>query len=57
MSVPPQAIAPNPHTNLLNCKLQIKWGFSNNKIVAYVFVTAVKPRCLATDTQTEGRAL
>jgi hypothetical protein len=38
MSMPPQAITPNPHTNLLNVyiyiyiyiyiyRLQIKWGF------------------------------
>jgi hypothetical protein len=33
MSAPPQAIAPNPHTNLLNVYIQIanKMGFQQNK--------------------------
>jgi hypothetical protein len=33
MSAIPQAIAPNPHTNLLNVyiyRLQIKWGVQKN---------------------------
>jgi hypothetical protein len=35
MSAPPQAIAPNPHTNLLNVyiyiyRLQIKWGLKKH---------------------------
>jgi hypothetical protein len=33
MSAPPQAIAPNPHTNLLNVYIQIenKMGFQKKK--------------------------
>jgi hypothetical protein len=37
MSVIPQAITPNPHTNLLNVhiynRLQIKWNFNKKKIM------------------------
>jgi hypothetical protein len=34
MSAPPQAIAPDPHTNLLNVYIHIanKWGFNNKKV-------------------------
>jgi hypothetical protein len=35
LSAPPQAIAPNPHTTLLNVQymygLQMKWGFNKKK--------------------------
>jgi hypothetical protein len=37
LSAPPQAITPNPHTNLLNVyiRLQIKWGFNQKEIWCY----------------------
>jgi hypothetical protein len=40
MGAPPKAIAPNPHTNLLNVYiciyiLQIKWGFDKKNYISF----------------------
>jgi hypothetical protein len=56
MSAPPQAIAPNPHTNSLNVYIQIanKMGFQPRKTVFlllcvfYAVVNFLLNRCLAT---------
>jgi hypothetical protein len=45
MSAPPQAVAPNPHTNLLNVYIQIanKMGFQQQQKSSQKHATTLRP--------------